>query len=486
MYIQPADKRRRVERVKPGNKLINAYCDDVLGTKDGVELAALIAAGAIQSSEAIEAAIARAQRVNPTLNAIATETFEQARNQHNELGTGLLAGVPSFIKDTDHVKGAPTLMGTRAVPEKPADFSSNFVEQFLSVGLVSLGKSTLPEFGLTATTESLATGSTHNPWNINYSTGGSSGGSAALVAAGVVPLAHGNDGGGSIRIPAACCGLVGLKPSRSRLADTDRSKKMPINIVCHGVISRSVRDTAAFYASVEEHNRNSDLPGIGLVQHPGKERLRIGLFTDTPYTTPSHADSVAVAVNAGKLCENLGHNVETISCPFKAQVIDDFLIYWGMVAFFIHHFGKKLFETEFDKKKLEPWTLELSRFYRKNILKSPFTIRRLKKFSNQYNNIFLNYDILLSPTMPHPPPEIGYIGPDVNFETHFKRLRQYVSFTPLQNIAGAPAISLPMGFSRDRLPIGIQFAAAYGQEKHLLELAFELEEAQPWPLVGQQ
>ena len=349
MYIQPADKRRRVERVKPDNKLINAYCDDVLGTKDGVELAALIAAGAIQSSEAIEAAIARAQRVNPTLNAIATETFEQARNQHNELGTGLLAGVPSFIKDTDHVKGAPTLMGTRAVPEKPADFSSNFVEQFLSVGLVSLGKSTLPEFGLTATTESLATGSTHNPWNINYSTGGSSGGSAALVAAGVVPLAHGNDGGGSIRIPAACCGLVGLKPSRSRLADTDRSKKMPINIVCHGVISRSVRDTAAFYASVEEHNRNSDLPGIGLVQHPGKERLRIGLFTDTPYTTPSHADSVAVAVNAGKLCENLGHNVETISCPFKAQVIDDFLIYWGMVAFFIHHFGKKLFETESNK-----------------------------------------------------------------------------------------------------------------------------------------
>lgn len=364
--------------MKPDNKLINAYCDDVLGTKDGVELAAMIATGGIQRSEAIEAAIARAQRVNATLNAIATETFEQARNQHNVLESGLLAGVPSFIKDTDQVKGAPTLMGTRAVSEKPADFSSNFVEQFLSVGLVSLGKSTLPEFGLTATTESLATGSTHNPWNLDYSTGGSSGGSAALVAAGVVPLAHGNDGGGSIRIPAACCGLVGLKPSRSRLADTDRSKKMPIN------------------------------------------------------------------------------------------------------------FGKKLFETEFDKKKLEPWTLELSRFFRKTILKTPFTIRRLKKFSNLYKNIFSNYDILLSPTMPHPPPKIGYLGPKVSFETHFKRLRQYVSFTPLQNIAGAPAISLPMGFSRDRLPIGIQFAAAYGQEKRLLELAFELEEAQPWPLVGQQ
>jgi amidase len=155
-------------------KLINAYCDDVLGTKDGIELAALIAAGEIQASEAVEAAIARARKVNPALNAIVTETFEQARNQHKEPETGLLAGIPSFIKDTDHVEGVPTLMGTRALPNKPADVSSSFVEQFLSVGLVSLGKSTLPEFGLTATTESLATGSTHNPWNLDYSTGGSS------------------------------------------------------------------------------------------------------------------------------------------------------------------------------------------------------------------------------------------------------------------------------------------------------------------------
>jgi amidase len=247
-------------------KLISAYCDDVLEVKDGIELAALIAAGEIQASEVVEAAIARAQSVNPALNAIATETFAQARSQPNEPKAGLLAGVPSFIKDTDHVKGVPTLMGTRALPNKPADVSSNFVEQFLSVGLVSLGKSTLPEFGLTATTESAATGSTHNPWNPEYSTGGSSGGSAALVAAGVVPLAHGNDGGGSIRVPAACCGLVGLKPSRSRLADTAGAKKMPINIVCHGVISRSVRDTAAFYAEVEKHYRNTDLPEIGLVQ----------------------------------------------------------------------------------------------------------------------------------------------------------------------------------------------------------------------------
>jgi amidase len=468
------------------NQSTNAYCDDVLGTRDGIELAKLIAAGEIKASEAVEAAISRATKVNPALNAIVTETFEQARKQQKKTGTGLLAGVPSFIKDTDSIKGAPTLMGSRSLPIKPADVSSGFVEQFLSVGLVCLGKTTLPEFGLTASTESLATGSTRNPWNLDYSAGGSSGGSAALVAAGVVPLAHGNDGGGSIRIPAACCGLVGLKPSRSRLADVEGAEKMPINIVCHGVLSRSVRDTAAFYAAAEKHYRNPGLPEMGLVQHPGKKRLRIGLYTDTPYNTPSHPDSVAAAVNAGKLCEDLGHHVATIPYPFKAQVMEDFLIYWGMVAFFIHHFGKTLFKTEFDSAKLELWTLELSRFFKKNLLKAPFVFRRLKKFSNQYENIFSDFDILLSPTLSHAPPKIGYLGPEVDFETHFERLRQYVGFTPIQNIAGAPAISLPLGFSRKGLPIGSQFAAAYGQDKRLLELALELEEARPWPLVGER
>ena len=465
---------------------ISAYGDDALGTKDGVELAALVAAGEIQASEAVEAAIARVRKVNPALNAIVTETFEQARSRHKIPAAGLLAGVPSFIKDNEHVKGVPTLIGTRALPKKPADVSSRFVEQFLSVGLVSLGKTALPEFGLTATTESHVTGPTHNPWNLDYSTGGSSGGSSALVAAGVVPLAHGNDGGGSIRIPAACCGLVGLKPSRGRLADVEGTEKMLIHIVCNGVISRSVRDTAAFYAAVEKNYHNPDLPEIGLVQHPGKNRLRIGLFTDTPHNTSSHTDSVEVTVQTGKLCEDLGHNVEKIACPFKAQIMEDFIIYWGMSAFFIHHFGKMILDTGFDKNQLEIWTLGLSRFFRKKFLKAPFSIRRLKRFSKQYENIFSDYDILLSQTLSHAPPKIGYIGPEVSFETHFERIRQYVAFTPLQNTAGDPAISLPMGFSRNGLPIGVHFAAAYGQEKRLLELAFELEEARPWPLIGQR
>jgi amidase len=144
-----------------------------------------------------------------------------------------------------------------------------------------------------------------------------------------------------------------------------------------------------------------------------------------------------------------------------------------------------LFKTEFDKKKLEIWTLGLSRFFRKNFFKAPFIIRRLKKFSKAYEDIFSDYDILLCPALSHAPPKIGYLGPEIGFATHFERIGQYVAFTPIQNASGAPAISLPMGFSRNGLPIGIQFAAAFGQEKRLLELAFELEQARPWPLIGQ-
>ncbi len=465
-------------------KTISAYCDDVMGTLDGVELAKQISAGEIQASEVVEASIARAKLVNPRLNAIVTETFDQALEDVKEMKSGPLTGVPSFIKDTDDVKGVPTSYCSRALPERPARKSSKFVEQFLSVGLVSLGKTSLPEFGLTATTESLAHGATHNPWNLDHSTGGSSGGSAALVAAGVVPLAHGNDGGGSIRIPAACCGLVGLKPSRGRLEKVDGSELLFVNILHQGVLSRSVRDTAAFYTGAEKYYRNSNLPEIGLVQYPGKQRLKIGLFTDNPLKTDVHPETIAITAGTGKLCEELGHMVEEIPTPFHEQVMFDFMVYWGMMAFSIDLFGKKIIASGFNRKKLEECTIGMSRLFRENLFKAPFVIRRLFKFARHYEDIFKKYDILLSPTLSHPPPELGYIGPEVEFDTVLERVAMFASFTPVQNISGAPAISLPMGHSSDGLPIGLQFAAAYGQEKLLLELAFELEEARPWPRIG--
>jgi amidase len=465
-------------------KIASAYCNDVLGTLDGVELAELIAIGGIKAVEIVEAAITRAQKVNPSLNAIATETFDKALIQAGQSINGPFGGVPSFIKDTDDVEGVATRYGSRAVSNKPADKSSNFVTQYNAMGFVTLGKSTLPELGLTATTEPLVNGFTRNPWNLEHSTGGSSGGSAALVAAGVVPIAHGNDGGGSIRIPASCCGLVGLKPSMGRLPNRDGSHKMPINIVSHGILSRTVRDTAAFYAGAEKYFLNPQLPGIGLVKNPGKQRLRIALITNPPNFSPENASCINQVIEIGKVCEGLGHKVEEIPFPFHTQVMDDFFIYWAAMAFSFHHFGEKIVGSPINKDKLEKFTLGLSRYYRNNILKTPFVIRRLRKFAHQYEKLFDQYDIILSLTASGSSPKLGYLNTEMDFDLAFERLKQFIPFTAYQNIAGAPAISLPLGHCKDGLPVGIQFAASYGEEKRLIELALELEEARPWPRVG--
>lgn len=466
-------------------KRINAFCDDALGTLDAVGIAQKISQGEISAAEAVEAAIERAKAVNPVLNAIVTETYALARKQVTNIIPGPFAGVPSFIKDTDDVAGVTTLWGSQAVPCKPAKKSKKFIKQLFSLGFVCLGKSALPEFGLTATTEPVSSGITRNPWNTDYSTGGSSGGSAALVAAGVVPLAHGNDGGGSIRIPASCCGVVGLKPSRGRLERVEGSNLLPVNILHQGILTRTVRDTAVFYAGAEKYRRAPKMPEIGLVQGPGIKRLRIALYTNTPYGTPCHPESAELVRSTGTVCEKLGHTVCEITCPCKVDMADDFIVYWGMIAFFIRFFGPFIINTGFDRSKLEDWTVKLSGQFQANFLQIPAIVKRLIKFAKTYNDIFKNFDILLSPTLSHPTPEIGYLGPDVPFAEAFERVRQYVSFTPLQNVSGAPAISLPLGFSSNGLPLGVQFGAAFGQERKLLELAFALEEARPWPLINE-
>ncbi|MBN1365805.1 MAG: amidase [Syntrophaceae bacterium] len=466
-------------------KIISAYTDDALGKIDAVGIAEKIAKKEISAAEVIEASIARANKVNSELNAIVTETFDRAREQVKKNISGTFAGVPTFVKDTDDIEGVPTLWGSRAVPHKPVRKSKRFIKQFFSLGLVCLGKSALPEFGLTATTEPFSSGVTRNPWNTDYSTGGSSGGSAALVAAGVVPIAHGNDGGGSIRIPAACCGLVGLKPSRGRLERMEGSNLLPVDILYQGVLTRTVRDTAAFYAGAEKYRRNQKLPEIGLVQHPGKKRLRIAHFTDTPYGNACHPELADLVRRTGVLCEKLGHTVEQIPCPCNAQMADDFTIYFGMMAFSIRFFGQFIIAHGFDRSKLENWSLEISRQFQKNFFKIPFIIKRFIKYTGMYDKIFDTCDVLLNPTLAHPTFEIGYIGPDVPFNDAFERIRNYVSFTPMQNVTGAPAISLPIGLGSNGLPLGVQFGAAFGRERDLLELAFELEKANPWPKIWQ-
>ncbi len=461
---------------------MSAVSDDVLGTADAVEIARRIRSGQIQAREAVEAAIARAQRVNPALNAIATPLFESALEEAGRPGSGAFAGVPSFIKDNEAVAGSPVLHGSRGLPKQPSERSSPFVEQFLSLGLINLGKTTMPEFGLTGTTEALVYGRTHNPWKLGFSPGGSSGGSAALVAAGVVPIAHGNDGGGSTRIPASCCGLVGLKPSRGRLKDIEGAAFFPVKIVHQGMLSRSVRDTAVFYQSAEEYYRNSSLPEIGEVTHPGR-RLRVGFFANLDEATPSHPDCVEAVTNAAKLLENLGHSVEPVARPFDDGFLEDFFLLWAMLSFTVTRFGKLLVHPDFDRSKVEDFTEGLARYFKENAQNAPAALWRLRKFARQYARRFNDYDILMNPTVAAPTPEHGYIGPEVPFEIALERLKWFIPFTPTQNVSGGPAISLPLGRSRDGLPLGVQFAAPLGDERTLLELALEIEAAAPWPAL---
>lgn len=258
---------------------VHAFGDDALDDLDAVGLAEAIRSGRVGRAEAVEAAIARTEAVDPLLNGLAYAGFRQARAAAEQAADGYFAGVPTFIKDNIDVAGQPTMHGTDAWTRRDAVADSVFTQLYLATGMTSLGKTQLSEFGFSASAEHPRLGPVRNPWDTEYSAGASSSGSGAFVAAGVVPIAHANDGGGSIRIPASCNGLVGLKPSRGRLPLDAVLRRMPVGVVVNGVVTRSVRDTAAFYREAERIWRNPKLAPVGDVTGPGRQRLRIAVLT---------------------------------------------------------------------------------------------------------------------------------------------------------------------------------------------------------------
>lgn len=458
------------------NNRVDVFDIGVFGKMDATEIAQKIENKDFTAKEVLVSAIERARKVEPTINAIVTDCFDLVLKQDTFPIEGCFAGVPTFIKDLINVKGLPTLHGSKAMGTKVHKKNDKNTNQVLSTGCVILGKSTTSEWGLLPAVETLLQGATLNPLNLDHSTGGSSGGAAALVAAGVVPFAHAADGGGSIRIPASCCGLVGLKPSRGRDAESPTSL-LPIDIVCQGVLTRTVRDTANYYAQAEKYQPNPTLKPIGLVDSPIKERLRIAMFTDTPSGIESTDDVKNAVLEAGKLCESLGHHVSLIPCPFSQQIKIDFLGYWSFITYMARRFGKLTYGMSYNKKELENFTIQMAKVYPKLLLSTPTFISRLKQFNSYYNDMFNNYDVLLNPVLSHGVPKIGYFDPNDNFFSIIEKLSQYVNFTTVQNSTGAPAISLPMGKCSKGLPIGVQFAANIGEDRTLLELAFELEQA---------
>ncbi|TWS23056.1 amidase [Tsukamurella sputi] len=468
---------------------VHAFRDDALGTLDATGVAEAIAAGGIGADEAAAAATERIRTVDPAIRAVRWWLPEGGAGTRTPADAPF-HGVPSAIKENTAFAGLPTTMGSAALPDTPAQRSGPVGEQFAATGMNVLVSTVMPEFGMTASAEFADRAPARNPWNTDYTVGGSSSGSAALVASGALPIAHGNDGGGSIRIPAALNGLVGLKSTRGRLAELPALKVLPVNVVCEGVLTRTVRDTARYIAAAERHRRNPALPPVGHVRGPGRRR-RIGLVTES-VTEFGIADECLAPVRS--LADELagqGHEIVELTMAdlrIDGGFVDDFLHYWGLLA------GLEVAASAVEAKgrssfrALDPVTRSLLWSGVRGAPSIPGAIARLRAVTGKYERMFVErgVDAMLSPTMTSTTPRIGHLDPALPFDEFMARTIAMVGITPLNNVSGGPAISVPCGFDGAGLPLGAQFAGPAGTEAALLELAYEVEALRPFARIDAQ
>jgi amidase len=452
---------------------------------DATETAARIRRGEITAAEVVETAIRRVEALQGTLNIVVNSDFDRALAKAKAgPPPGPFSGVPFLVKDLVDYKGLPTRGGSQSRRFAPPETTQEpNIDAFDRAGLVTIGKSATPEFGFLPTTEPITTGVTHNPWDLTRSSGGSSGGSAVAVASGVVPVAHATDGGGSIRIPAAHCGLFGLKPSRGRIVGTETQHTIP-DFAVENVVSRTVRDSAGLFALTESTAPRAPFPPVGLVTGPSKRRLRIGVLMENAAGHSPTPDVVAATDHAAKLVSGLGHHVDVTHLPYDGgQFMQDFVLFWANGAKLEVDRAARALGRAPDSRDFEPFSLGLVEMARKSGLAAMVPVlQRLQANALAYDTWFVAYqlDVVLSPVLSSGPPLLGEVGPSLPFDTLLSRLIEYVGYTPIHNIAGAPAMSLPLYWTPAGLPIGTQFAARAGNERMLFELAYELEAANPW------
>lgn len=447
---------------------------------DATETASLIRKKEISAREAVEAAIRRAETLNPKLGFLVTPDFDRALKRADQPLAGPFAGVPTLIKDLHDYQGLPTRNGSRSGAHAPPAMESlPSVAAMVAAGFIPIGKSATPEYGLLATTEPLNAPPTRNPWDTTRSSGGSSGGAACAVAAGVVPVASASDGGGSIRIPSSCCGLFGLKPSRGRVVGETTD---PSQLSVRNCVARTVRDSAGVFAAIEKTGPDIPFSSVGLVTGPNKQRLKIGWMELDPNGRPADAPVGQATEAAAELCRRLGHHVEpTRWPPFAKGFTEAFLTVWATGAAEIAAHLTKALGRAPDARDLEPFTLALAdRAARLPPPEIEAAKALVRSAAQAYLGLFQTYDVVLTPVLGSPPPLLGWGRGDVPMPLLTERLTAYVGYTPIVNVAGNTAMSVPLNWTRDGLPVGSQFAAAPGRERVLYELAFELEAARPW------
>ena len=458
---------------------------------DGLGLAELVRRKEVSAKELLDAAVARTDALNPTLNAIVTRMDEHARAAIAAgLPSGPFTGVPYLLKDLGALyTGAPTSFGSGFYDGNVADHDSEITARLKRAGLVIFGKTNTPEMGLAPSTEPRRFGATKNPWNLAHSAGGSSGGAAAAVAAGIVPMAHATDGGGSIRIPASCCGLFGLKPTRARNPmGPDAGEGWGGASVGHAV-TRSVRDSAALLDATAGPDVGDPYwapPPAGpflaeVGRHPG--RLRIALTATSFNGQPVDPQCADAARAAATLCASLGHVVDEAHPTIDAAALGAAtrVIIAANVRAALETraaaIGRSLTEADVERVTwgwarigLETTATDYAR-----------SIGVVHRTGRAVARFFAEYDVILSPTMCRPPFALGVMNmSSTDDAAYLQAVLACVGFTALFNSSGNPAMSVPLAWSREGLPIGVQFAGRFGDEATLFRLASQLEVAQPW------
>ncbi len=465
---------------------------DEVAWLDATAQAELVSTKEVTPAELVADAIARMETLNPQLNAIIHELYDRARAEAaGTLPDGPFRGVPFLLKDLGaELAGTPFSEGMAFAGDYRSTVTQELTQRFIDAGFVICGKTNTPELGILPTAEPRRFGPSRNPWHTEHSTGGSSGGSAAAVASGMVPAAHANDGGGSIRIPASCCGLVGLKPTRGRNSLAPQYGDLMGGLVCEHVVTRSVRDSAAILDATA-----GPVPGDPYWAPPRRgpsfaaalaappQRLRIAVLTASPTGSDVHPDCIAATHAAATLCESLGHHTMEAALDVDGDAfIADFVNAWAAgnawaVADWEARLGRAAGEGD-----LEPLSWALVALGRSlNAAQYLRAVQGLQQATRRIAASFEEFDVLLTPTLAEPPAPLGTFDspPDEPLAGLF-RAAAYVPFTPPFNVTGQPGISLPLHWNDAGLPIGVQFVARLGDEETLLALAGELEHAAPW------
>jgi amidase len=471
----------------------SSLSSEELAGLDACAQADLVRTGQVSATELVDAAIAAAERVNPAINAIIHPRFDAARAE-SAAAAGPFAGVPIVVKDLGcAIAGEPHHQGVRAL--KAVDFraphDSAMYRRLRQAGLIAIGRTNTPEWGSTITTEPLAYGPTRNPWNLDHSTGGSSGGSAAAVSAGIVAVGHANDGGGSIRIPASECGLVGLKPSRGRVSLAPDIGESWMGSTIDGVVTRTVRDTAAMLDVLAGYEPGDPYTAPPFARPLSDEvgadpgRLRIGVLDHPPLGALGHAECTTAARAAGALLARLGHDVDdqwpaAIGDPSFADHFRSIVATWTAndVAVVEQTLGREVGPDD-----VEADNLALAHLGRQ--VSGPQYVAAMLEVHRWCRTVLswwhpadgsAGYDVLVTPTIAVPPPRIGYLSEPGQGGRIFELLQYTAQF----NVTGQPAISLPLHWTADGLPVGVQLVAAYGREDLLVRVAAQLEQAAPW------